>query len=189
MRAISMRQRHGAKPHRTRPREYDRYPFHAYGGVPFDPVEYHHAVTRAFMDIPKAAGQQTLGSAVPHRRAFLDVIEPDQCRRYRRQVGMAYLADQQQRLQKPAGKFEPRQQVADVGHAHTPKLAQKFNTVVIAKPRPAYQDNIAGITRINPLVDYWGNVINIVIMTEKKKSFHTQAFSSGVLRGDSISII
>ena len=86
---------------------------------------------------------------------------------------MAYLADQQQRLQKPAGKFEPRQQVTDVGHAHATELAEKFKTVVLAKPRPAYQDNIASMPRINPLVDYWGNVINIVIMAEKKKSFHT----------------
>ena len=102
---------------------------------------------------------------------------------------MAHLADQYQRLQKPPGKFEPRQQVADVGHTHAIELPQKFNTVVIAKPRPAYQDNIAGMTRINPLVDDWGNVVNIVIMTEKKKSFHTQAFSSGMLGTDSISII
>ncbi|MEO8768398.1 MAG: hypothetical protein ABI363_08705, partial [Nitrosospira sp.] len=42
------------------------------------------------------------------------------------------------------------------------------------KPRVADQDNVAGMTRINPFVDDRGYMINVVIMTEKKKSFHVR---------------
>ena len=101
-----------------------------------------------------------------------------QRRHERCQEGAAQAADEYQCLQKPAGKFNRRQQVADIGHAHARELAQKFNAVIIAKPRVAYQDNVAGMTRINPFVDDRGYMINVVIMTKKKKGFHGRVIIS-----------
>ena len=130
------------------------------------------------MRAAEAAGQQALRGAVPDRCAPPGIICLGQRRHERCQEGAAQAADEYQCLQKPAGKFNRRQQVANIGHAHARELAQKFNAVIIAKPRVAYQDNVAGMTRIDPFVDDGGYMINVVIMTKKKKGFHGRVIIS-----------
>ncbi len=141
------------------------------------------------MRVAEAALEQALGGAVPDRCAPSGTIGFGQRGHDRRQEGAAQAADEDERLQKPAGKFNRRQQIRYVGHAYAGELAQKFDTVIVAKPRVADQDDVAGVTRVNPFVDDRSYVINVVIMTQKKKSFHVRVLIPGTLGIASISII
>jgi len=58
-------------------------------------------------------------------------------------------------------------------HAHARQFLQKFDAKIVAEILETDQDDIATVAGIDPFGDDRGNVIYVVVMTQKEKSFHT----------------
>ena len=168
MRAIAMGQGNGFQPHALGGGNHILHKFDWKNRIAADPVECHDAT----LVVGKTSLQDKPGYFPPEFCSFFGIEHTIEHSAGDRRQRSTQVSVEQQFLQAQASKLPPTQNFVDPGDANSIQASQVHDPEVLAEMRLPHKEQIAAVTPLDPFVDDRGNVIDVVVVAEKKECFH-----------------